>query len=496
MDIISYSQGKKAKKQVNKLNQHLGRTNEYKHGDQDIKDTYNTVDERITEMEQETAPGKLNKKISELSANTMINLNKHNLKVDSLLNATRYKHKNMVFDTFADDSGIDPDKSSGYLLDSTNQKIVIDSNQTEADVVTFAEELDSVPQNIVVSQSFNEQNTDSEKVNLVNGVLNGTEIINGELKLKSIATTTKISDINVAFNKTTTASSTYGDSGGYASSKGAVDGNTTANSYKNWWALNNRESSITPNPGWWKVDLGSNFMLKKFRIYTGITTNKKLPHFTIAISIDDETYTDIYSGSAISGWNDIILDYAKEGRYIKVYKFDTNGYGYKVSTISEFEAYEEININKYDKNGFYETPIINLGDNFKSLSKIDISDVIPNDTMVKIYTATSNDGISFTNYIALNPDYTIASPSAPYIKVKLELIGYGENNDRTIYYFDEEENNRFQKNENIILDGTAKLKTQYTYELEVDNDFTESGTLLKKAIEKSKFKSIESLEVL
>lgn len=162
MDIISYSKGKKAKKQVAELNQRLGHTDKYKHGDKDIKDKYNSVDKRISEIEQTAAPGILNKKVSDLSTNTMINLNKHNLKVKSLLNATRYNHKNMIFDDFKDKNNIA--SSNNVYFDTTNGRIYRNNKSLPA---TLTLSWVSVPESanaIAISLSVKDLRTTSEKL--------------------------------------------------------------------------------------------------------------------------------------------------------------------------------------------------------------------------------------------------------------------------------------------------------------------------------------------
>lgn len=135
MDIISYSKAKKAKYAVREVNQHIGHTNEYKHGLEDVNDSYNTADERISNMENKASPATLNRKISEESARVMVNLNKHNLKVNSLLNATRYNLKNHLFDTFADDSTILYSESSNIQYNTSLKRIELIPGKASGTVV-------------------------------------------------------------------------------------------------------------------------------------------------------------------------------------------------------------------------------------------------------------------------------------------------------------------------------------------------------------------------
>lgn len=120
MDIISYSKAKKAKYAVREVNKHIGHTNEYKHGLGDVNGNFTTADERLTNMELKAAPSILNRRISDMSAITMVNLNKHNLKVKTLLNSNRYGHKNMVFDDFKDTTNINTSATSNIAYDTNN----------------------------------------------------------------------------------------------------------------------------------------------------------------------------------------------------------------------------------------------------------------------------------------------------------------------------------------------------------------------------------------
>lgn len=147
------------------------------------------------------------------------------------------------------------------------------------------------------------------------------------------------------------------------------------------------------------------------------------------------------------------------------------------------------------KEGTFESSVIDLGDNFKELNRIEVSAIETGTSSVEWYTASSNDGSVFEEYLPINTDGTIASTSQRYVKVKAILKADGILEERVIHDFSAEEASQFEANEYVIFDGALKLKTQYEQEMVVDETYTGEGTLLKAVIDKSKFKSIESMEV-
>lgn len=143
--------------------------------------------------------------------------------------------------------------------------------------------------------------------------------------------------------------------------------------------------------------------------------------------------------------------------------------------------------------GSYESSIIDLGDNFKSLYKVENTSVLSTGS-ISFQTATSADGVIFSEYLELNSDGTIASPSNRYIKVKAILTGSGSVQERIVHDFLSGDRNAFQENDKIVFDGSAKLKTSHIEAMTKDATFTE-GSLFKVSIRKLEFKSIEKVEV-
>lgn len=90
-------------------------------------------------------------RLSELEMNTHINLNKHNLRVNALLDKKRYNLKEMVVDDFGDATGIDSTMSSNIKHDVDNHKVTLSSEGQIGEMVTVKDTLDYIPSFITLS---------------------------------------------------------------------------------------------------------------------------------------------------------------------------------------------------------------------------------------------------------------------------------------------------------------------------------------------------------
>ncbi|WAT23577.1 hypothetical protein O0R52_21515 (plasmid) [Bacillus halotolerans] len=101
-------------------------------------------------------------RISDVEKNISINLNKHNLRVNSLLNQSAYKFSDMVFDDFQNEDGIDTEKSTGYFFDSSKRIIKIAPSKDKAEIVLKSEEANN-PTKLFISMAIDDQ-TEKEKI--------------------------------------------------------------------------------------------------------------------------------------------------------------------------------------------------------------------------------------------------------------------------------------------------------------------------------------------
>lgn len=159
MDIISFSKANKAKKAIKTLQNRLGMDGTEQDSPVDYVDGLDkTVKERLEKLEENGTDHLINL-VSDMEANLNVNLNKHNLNVNSILMKDKYNLTDLAFDDFADDDGIDATLSSNQVFDQNNKLFKIRDNETKAEVVTTAEVVNSDPTMIAVSIATNQVDT-------------------------------------------------------------------------------------------------------------------------------------------------------------------------------------------------------------------------------------------------------------------------------------------------------------------------------------------------
>ncbi|EPY05366.1 hypothetical protein PAALTS15_20788 [Paenibacillus alvei TS-15] len=143
----------------------------------------------------------------------------------------------------------------------------------------------------------------------------------------------------------------------------------------------------------------------------------------------------------------------------------------------------------YQNYGWWESSVIELKDtvhSFQSLVKH-----IDTKAKYKILTKTSLDRSTWSNYEEINnANGSIKSPLAKYIMIKIEVTP-----DLVPRHFivDDFQKDKFKVSYVNSANGEFRLKRLYKYRFKRDNAWKYEGTLLRKKIEKSKFKKIDQL---
>lgn len=150
----------------------------------------------------------------------------------------------------------------------------------------------------------------------------------------------------------------------------------------------------------------------------------------------------------------------------------------------------------YKKTGAWLSEAIDMGDNFKRLMGISTTVNVPTETSLLVYTSTSADGVTYESFKPLNSDGTIASTSNRYIKIKLEFVGKPEvQAERNILDFVAADSSKFTASNFVTFDGALKVKTLFVTQMTKDATFTETGALMRAPLDRSLFKSINTIEV-
>ncbi|MFE5391909.1 hypothetical protein [Bacillus thuringiensis] len=98
-------------------------------------------------------------RVSDLETSIHINLNKHNLRVNSLLDKKRYNMKDMIIDDFGDSSGIDLINSKNVLHDQQNHKVIPKDKTQAAILITAVESIETIP-TLFLFSSVTEENAE------------------------------------------------------------------------------------------------------------------------------------------------------------------------------------------------------------------------------------------------------------------------------------------------------------------------------------------------
>ncbi len=93
--------------------------------------------------------------VSEMEANTSINLAKHNLRVSTLLNKSRYKLTSSVIDSFSDASGVDSTWSTGITVVNSQKKVIVNAGSLNGELYTPSERLTIQPRMLLISYVSN-----------------------------------------------------------------------------------------------------------------------------------------------------------------------------------------------------------------------------------------------------------------------------------------------------------------------------------------------------
>jgi F5/8 type C domain len=643
MDIISLQKGMKAKKAIKKLNERLGSGVQYVHPN---------LKTRLEELEKKDPSVELYNRVSELETNTAINLNKHNLRMNAVVDKNKYALTDLSFDDFGDDTGIDKGKSTNFVYDAVGKKVKM-SGSLDAEVITTPEDTATEASMIVVSQASNEKLVDTKAVPF-NGTLDSVEVVDGKIKLKVIETIGAGYTEDVTPNMTANnAPSPYvvsasGNYSGYYPWK-AFNGTTTDNT--DGWLMNSQTAWISFNFGSTKTI--KQYALKVRNASDGPTMVPKEWTFegsNTGAFTGEQTVLDTQMNQTTWGQTEkrfFPINNNTAYRYYRLNISQNNGNATYIG-IGEIEMMESAIQNLYSPSGSYESPILDIGDNFKSINSVEkvidvpvgslTENIIPvmtsntspspivisastenkpaykafnrlNNSVVeswyadgstgwlqvdfgtekkivsysiasnsnynmyspkkweilgsnnnqdwtvldsrenetnwsnfeirkyvftntsayryyriniaennggtflsigemeyfeelgskadlKLSVATSNDGVNFSPYESIKSDGTIQSPSSRYIKVKAELTGGGNVTEKLINDFTAAERSTYEAKDTVVMDGALKFKTSYTEPMTVDATFTTGGTLLRKTLDKSKFKSFEKVEVL
>jgi|GEM_PF-3849306 len=434
----------------------------------------------------------INTRISEMEKMVTTNLNKHNLRVSTLLNARKYRLSDMVIDSFDDDSGIDSTLSSGYTHNASEGKIEVASGSDKATVITNSEISNAVPNLVVLSQVGSIKYQDEKSFDLSAGKNTNTVLNNGKIELSQTVTegTWESSVLDLGDNYKSFAKSnidfkaprvykqsTIPPMTSNAAPYGKAIGENYTTAYSLFKAFDKSLSTVAiiTNNSDTSRSIGYAFVEPVVIECYSVTSS----HTKINAAYNPASWTFEGSNDGVS-W--VVLD----GRY------GQEGWG-----LSEKRTYE------IDNNVAYLQYRINVlatdsptgtGYNYVAFGEIDM---LESDykSQIDFQIATSPDGVSFSNYSPVSGKGNIAAPPGRYVKIKASLKASVKVSERAISSFDSSEAGSLTIDDQVTLDGQLRMKTKYLDVKAKDVQYVEQGTMFRFPIKKADFKNIEKVEV-
>lgn len=150
----------------------------------------------------------------------------------------------------------------------------------------------------------------------------------------------------------------------------------------------------------------------------------------------------------------------------------------------------------YEKEGYWESKVVDTVDKFREYDKIAVTKIQLTKDLYKIETRTSDDGVSFNEYISITASSHILSPKKRYIQIKITLYAGLLSEVIVLSDFNSlDDVNKWEDNTYIETDGVLKLKRDYQFEMIEDTSWSDEGSLHRKLIVRDEWKRIDKIGV-
>lgn len=335
--------------------------------------------------------------------------------------------------------------------------------------------------------------TSNLELDLNRGIKTNVEVVDGKLELEVVG------EIDVTYEETSVPQMTSNTSPSGSASASSVYNS----SYQPYLAFNPDPSlnwvSSSRRGEWISYEFPVKKVIRRYCLTNNKNTGAPPRNWSFEGSNDNQTWDILDTKTGIS-WDyeeRKIFDIINEKPY-KIYRVYVNtNNGFDRIVIRYIELIEGTHKYKiYPSHGTIEFPTTDLGSHFREIKSVSSIKNIPEVTNIKIYTSTSNDNITFSDYSLVDSGTgLITSSQGRYIKVKAELIGNSEESARVLNDFDESESSQFITDEQVVFNGGLHLKNEYVDQLVEDTTWTDEGRLFRKSLNKQQFKQIDKVEV-
>lgn len=143
----------------------------------------------------------------------------------------------------------------------------------------------------------------------------------------------------------------------------------------------------------------------------------------------------------------------------------------------------------YVPEGYWISETIKIADKVKAFEYI-AKNISGSGTYV-IYTQSSADGFSWSEWQELGSDASILSPKDYYAKIKIFIYAHSADATFVLEGFESPVDNPFL----ITNTGTLEFKKTYTDQMTKDSSWTNGGALFAGLVKKTAFKKVDSLQI-
>lgn len=255
---------------------------------------------------------------------------------------------------------------------------------------------------------------------------------------------------------------------------------------------------VSRSSGWVYYDFGpgNEQIITKYEITANPTSSMTPKSWTLEGSNDAYEWIILDEKISTPAWSNYetrSFEIANQTsfRYYRLSVRDGSNY----TGIGELDLMVDNISNLYKSSGTIEFPKIDLGQFYREIKSISSIKNLPEGTNVKVYTSTSNDNINYSEFSLVDSEGLITSPQGRYIKIKIEFTGKQNESQIIQNEFTESEAAQFEQDEQLIFDGSLRLRTIYNEDMDQDLSWQNEGKVFRKNIEKATFKKIDKIRV-
>lgn len=151
----------------------------------------------------------------------------------------------------------------------------------------------------------------------------------------------------------------------------------------------------------------------------------------------------------------------------------------------------------YAEEGTWISNPINLEDKFNGFDRVFTSDVDNGSSRIAVLTRVSDNGVEWSEWVAVAYDGNIQSQAKQYIQVKIDLFAGYETDVFLILDFNSVNDVSLLDNNNFVdTSNGLRLKREHEFDMTLDTSWVNEGSLHRKLITRDEWVRIDRLNFL